>query len=71
MYKRQPHDYQQFAIDFIKGHPNAAVFLDMGLGKTVITLTALDDLLFDAFEVSRVLVVCPLRVAKTLSLRHI
>ena len=61
----KPHDYQQFAIDFIKGHPNAAVFLDMGLGKTVITLTALDDLLFDSFEVSRVLVVCPLRVAKT------
>ena len=28
-----PHDYQRFAIDFIKGHPNAAVFLDMGLGK--------------------------------------
>ena len=60
-----PHDYQRFAIDFIKGHTNAAVFLDMGLGKTVITLTALDDLLFDSFEVSRVLVVCPLRVAKT------
>ena len=60
-----PHDYQRFAIDFIKGHPNAAVFLDMGLGKTVITLTTLDDLLFDSFEISRVLVVCPLRVAKT------
>ena len=60
-----PHDYQRFAIDFIKEHTNAAVFLDMGLGKTVITLTALDDMLFDSFEVSRVLVVCPLRVAKT------
>ena len=46
-----PHDYQRFAIDFIKEHTNAAVFLDMGLGKTVITLTALDDLLFDSFEV--------------------
>ena len=57
--------YQRFAIDFIKEHTNAAVFLDMGLGKTVITLTALDALLFDSFEVSRVLVVCPLRVAKT------
>ena len=57
-----PHDYQRFAIDFIKEHTNAAVFLDMGLGKTVITLTALDDMLFDSFEVSRVLVVCPLRV---------
>ena len=45
-----PHDYQRFAIDFIKEHTNAAVFLDMGLGKTVITLTALDDLLFDSLR---------------------
>ena len=61
----QPHDYQQYATRFIIEHPIAAVFLQMGLGKSVITLTALDDLLFDSFEVSRVLVVCPLRVAKT------
>ena len=39
-----PHDYQRFAIDFIKGHPNAAVCLDMCLGKTVITLTTLDEM---------------------------
>ena len=59
-----PHDYQQYAIDFIESHPTAAVLLDMGLGKTVITLTALNDLLFDHFEISRVLVIAPLRVAR-------
>ena len=59
-----PHDYQQYAIDFIESHPTAAVLLDMGLGKTVITLTALNDLLFDRFEISRVLVIAPLRVAR-------
>ena len=59
-----PHDYQQYAIDFIESHPTAAVLLDMGLGKTVITLTALNDLLFDCFEISRVLVIAPLRVAR-------
>jgi len=59
-----PHDYQQYAIDFIASHKTAAVLLDMGLGKTVITLTALNDLLFDRFEISRVLVITPLRVAQ-------
>lgn len=58
------HDYQRFAIDFITEHPCSALFLDMGLGKTVITLTAIADLLYDRFEVSRVLVVAPLRVAR-------
>ena len=59
-----PHDYQQYAIDFIESHPTAAVLLDMGLGKTVITLTALNNLLFDRFEISRILVIAPLRVAR-------
>ncbi len=59
-----PHDYQKFAIDYIESHPIAAVLLDMGLGKTVITLTALYDLMFDCFEISRVLVIAPLRVAR-------
>ena len=59
-----PHDYQQYAIDFIESYPIAAVLLDMGLGKTVITLTALNDLLFDCFEISRILVIAPLRVAR-------
>ena len=59
-----PHDYQQYAIDFIESHKTVAVLLDMGLGKTVITLTALNDLLFNHFEISRVLVIAPLRVAR-------
>ncbi len=59
-----PHDYQQYAIDFIENHETAAVLLDMGLGKTAITLTALNDLLFDSFEISRALVIAPLRVAR-------
>ena len=46
-----PHSYQRYAIDFIKSHEEAAVLLDMGLGKTVITLTAVSDLLFDSFLV--------------------
>lgn len=59
-----PHDYQKYAIDYIESHPIAAVLLDMGLGKTVISLTAISDLLFDSFEAHRILVVAPLRVAR-------
>ena len=60
-----PHDYQKYAIEYIKSHPIAAVLLDMGLGKTVITLTAINDLLHDSFEVRKILIIAPLRVAKT------
>lgn len=59
-----PHDYQRYAISYIEEHPIAAVLLDMGLGKTSITLTALNDLLFDSFDVHKILVVAPLRVAR-------
>lgn len=59
-----PHDYQKYAADFIINHPVSALLLDMGLGKTSITLTAINDLLFDSFEVHKVLVVAPLRVAR-------
>ena len=59
-----PHDYQQYAIEYIETHEFAAVLLDMGLGKTAITLTALYALLFDYFEITRVLVIAPLRVAR-------
>lgn len=59
-----PHNYQAFAINYIETHPIAAVLLDMGLGKTVISLTAISDLLFDSFEAHRILVVAPLRVAR-------
>ena len=62
--KYRPHEYQRFAIDYIESHPFAAVLLDMGLGKTSITLSAIADLLFDSFEVHRVLVIAPLRVAR-------
>lgn len=62
--KYEPHDYQKYAIRYIEDHPFAAVLLDMGLGKTSITLSAIADLLFDSFEVHKVLVIAPLRVAR-------
>ena len=58
------HDYQQYASDFIEAHPVAAILLACGLGKTIITLTAVHNLLFDSFEVHKVLVIAPLRVAR-------
>ena len=61
--KYSPHEYQAFATNFILEHPIAAVLLDMGLGKSVITLTAIEELMHDRFEVSKVLVIAPLRVA--------
>ncbi|MBQ9402140.1 MAG: DEAD/DEAH box helicase [Clostridia bacterium] len=62
--KYQPHDYQRYAIGWILQHPVCGVFLDMGLGKTSITLTALQSLLFERFESRKVLVIAPLRVAR-------
>jgi len=62
--KYKPHNYQAYAIDYIETHPIASIFLDMGLGKTSITLTAISNLLFDSFEVHKVLVIAPLRVAR-------
>lgn len=59
-----PHDYQKYTTDFILSHPIAAVILQMGLGKTVCTLSAIESLIYDSFEVSKVLVIAPLRVAK-------
>ncbi len=59
-----PHKYQTYASEFIKSHDEAAVFLDCGLGKTSITLTALNDLMFDSFEFNKTLIIAPLRVAK-------
>ena len=61
--KYVPHDYQTYATDFILNHPVAANLLQMGLGKSVITLTAIRKLL-ERGEISRVLVVAPLRVAR-------
>lgn len=62
--KFKPHAYQKYCIDYIKTHPISALFLDMGLGKTVTTLTALRDLMLDDMSVSKVLVIAPLRVAR-------
>ena len=62
--KYSPHNYQSYATDFILDHPIAAVFLDMGLGKSIITLTAIFDLCLDNFLVRKVLVIAPLRVAR-------
>lgn len=59
-----PHEYQTYAINFILEHPVAAVLLEMGLGKSVITLTAIYELMLNRFEVQKVLVIAPLRVAR-------
>lgn len=61
----KPHNYQQYAINFIKSNPTAAILLEMGLGKTAITLMAVEYLMYEMFEVCKVLVVCPLRVTRT------
>ena len=62
--KYKPHSYKEYAIRYIETHPISALLIDMGLGKTSITLTAIRNLLFDSFEVCKVLVIAPLRVAK-------
>ena len=62
--KYKPHEYQTYASQFIDEHPVSAIFLDMGLGKTVLTLTSIFDLLYDYFLVGKVLVIAPLRVAR-------
>ena len=62
--KYNPHEYQKYAIEFIKEHPIAAILLDMGMGKTSIVLSALNELMYDSFEVTKVLIIAPLRVAR-------
>lgn len=61
--KYVPHDYQRFAAQFILDHPVAAILLQMGLGKSVITLTAMEEL-FRRGEIRKALVIAPLRVAR-------
>ena len=60
--KYVPHEYQTYATDFILTHPISAILLSMGLGKSVITLTAIFDLCLDSFLVRNVLIIAPLRV---------
>ena len=62
--KYKAHEYQEYATKFIEDNEESAVFLECGLGKSVITLTAIKNLMARG-EVSRVLVVAPLRVGKT------
>lgn len=60
-----PHDYQRYATDCIINNPISAVLLEMGLGKSVISLSAINELMLDYFDVSRTLVIAPLRVANS------
>ena len=60
----KPHDYQTRATQLVIDKPKIGLFLDMGLGKTVITMTAIQELMYDRFEISRVLVIAPKRVAE-------
>ena len=58
-----PHPYQETAYNWIMEHDRCGLFLDMGLGKTVVTLTAVSDLI-DSLDVQKVLVIAPKRVAE-------
>ncbi len=60
----RPHAYQQYCIDRLISDPALGLFLDMGLGKTVSTLTAISDLKYNRFIVSKVLVIAPKKVAE-------
>ena len=64
MTRLELHSYQKYAAEFICQHHASAILLDCGCGKTVITLTAIADLLWNRFEVRKVLVICPVRVAR-------
>lgn len=59
-----PHKYQEYAIQKVIDTPACGLLLDMGLGKTIITLTAIEELMNNYLEISRVLVIAPLRVAR-------
>lgn len=59
------HKYQKVCVEHIISHPFCGVFLDMGLGKTISTLTAIEALKYDYCEIDTVLVVAPKRVAET------
>ena len=62
--KYAPHSYQRYCIERILAQKEIGLLLDMGLGKTVITLTALNDLLYNRFEVAKALVIAPKKVAE-------
>ncbi len=59
------HDYQKYGVEYIINNPITALLLECGLGKTITTLTAIEELMYDRFEISKVLIIAPLRVAMT------
>ena len=59
------HKYQEKCIEFILSHPIAMIWLSCGMGKTSVGLTSLEQLLYDFFEIHKVLIICPIRVAYT------
>lgn len=69
--KYKPHEYQTYATRFLLEHPISCLMLDCGPGKTVITLTALWDLVLDSFDIGRVLVIAPKRVAENVWVQEI
>ncbi len=60
----KPHPYQEYTIRKTIDNNNIGLLLDMGLGKTVCALTAISELMYDYFDISKVLVIAPLRVAR-------
>ena len=65
MKREDLHEYQNYCVSFVKDHPEAMLILQMGLGKSISALTAILDLMFDRFEVGKVLIIAPLRVCKS------
>lgn len=66
----RPHDYQKYCISRCITDNRLGLFLDMGLGKTVITLTAINDLKYNRFKVKKILVIAPKRVAEDTWIRE-
>ena len=64
MMKFHPHEYQKYCINRMISDDKLGLMLDMGLGKTIITLTAISDLKFNRFEVGKVLIIAPKKVAE-------
>ncbi|MFC0475719.1 DEAD/DEAH box helicase [Robertmurraya beringensis] len=63
--KYKPYHYQAYATQWIIDKKKSALFLEMGMGKSIATLTAILELMYDYFDVAKVLVIAPLRVAST------
>lgn len=60
-----PHEYQRKAIQWVLDKPKSGLFLPMGMGKTSVTLSAINELIYDYFSVKKVLIIAPIRVAQS------